>query len=125
MALANLLAPLGGWLADRVRRGPLMITTDLLTAGVVSLLLLVHDRADLWLLYLVATGYGLSQVVFGPAMNGLVQQLVEPDLLGPANGTLTTVRQSLRLIGPLLRAGPFAWKGGGLVAVLDAATLLM
>lgn len=125
IAVPNLLAPLGGWLADRVRRRPLMITTDLVSAGTVGLLLLVRDRGDLWLIYLVAAAYGTSQVVFSPAMTGLVQQLVEPELLGPANGALTTVRQSLRLVGPLLGAGLFAWAGGGVVATLDAATFVV
>ena len=125
VAIPNLVAPLAGWLADRVRRRSLMITVDLLSAASVSLLLLVHDRSDLWLLYLVAGCYGLSQVVFSPAMTGLVQQLVDDELLGPANGVLTTVRQSLRLVGPLIGAGLFAWQGGWLVAVIDSATFLV
>jgi MFS family permease len=124
VAIPSLLAPLGGWLADRVRRRPLMISVDLLTGAAVSLLLLVRDRSDLWLIYVVAACYGASQVVFSAAMSGLVQQLVPADLLGPANGALTTVRQSLRLVGPLLGAGLYAWHGGGVVAVIDALTFV-
>lgn len=125
LALPSLLAPLGGWLADRVRRRPLMVTVDLTTGAVVLLPLLVDGRSDLWLLYAVAVAYGLSQTVFSAAMNGLVQQLLPEDLLGPANGALSTVRHSLRLVGPLLGAGLFAWQGGAAVAVVDAATFVV
>ena len=125
MAAPSLLAPLGGWLADRLPRRPLMLTVDLLTAAVVLTLLLVHTRADLWIIYAVAVGYGASQVVFAAAMAGLVQQLLPAELLGQANGTLQTVRQGLRLVGPLAGAALFAWRGGGLVAIADAATFVV
>ena len=121
-AAPSLAAPLGGWLADRVRRRRLMIIVDLVAGAAVALLLLVHDRSQLWLVYAVAVVYGSSKVVFTPAMRGLVQQLVPHSSLGAANGALTTVRQSLRLVGPLLGATLFAATGGGTVALLDVAT---
>src|SRR5207245_2259712 len=40
----SLLAPLGGLLADRVRRRPLMIVSDCVLGAFVLVLLLVHDR---------------------------------------------------------------------------------
>jgi MFS family permease len=45
-----LAAPLGGLLADRGRRRPLMIASDCVLGLAVLLLLLVHDRGDAWLL---------------------------------------------------------------------------
>lgn len=125
LAVPSLLAPLGGWLADRVRRRPLLIATDLATGLVVLSLLFVHDRGQLWLIYAVAALYGLSQTVFSAAMSAVVQLIVPESLLGPANGGLQTVRQSLRLIGPLLGAALYAWHGGAVVAVVDAATFVV
>src|SRR5919109_4644709 len=50
-ALASLAAPLGGLVVDRRRKRPLMVATHLALAAVMCLLLLVHDRGDIWLLY--------------------------------------------------------------------------
>jgi MFS family permease len=48
-----LLAPLAGLLVDRVRRRPLLIVANVTGAAVLSPLLLVHTRADVWLIYAV------------------------------------------------------------------------
>jgi len=47
MAGPGLLGPLGGLLADRVRRRHLMVTLNVLSAGAVLLLWFVHDRDQL------------------------------------------------------------------------------
>src|SRR5262245_63774499 len=49
LAFGNPAAPLGGLLADRVRRRPLMIATDFALAAAVLVLLFVHNRSDAWL----------------------------------------------------------------------------
>src|SRR3954447_18619328 len=54
LGVGALFGPLGGLLADRVRRRPLMIVTNCALGTAVLLLLLVHDRSDAWLIYLVA-----------------------------------------------------------------------
>ena len=66
-ALAGLVAPLGGLVVDRVRKRPLMIGTHVALAGVMCLLLFVHDRSDVWLLYVVTALYGLGGDVFAAA----------------------------------------------------------
>ena len=63
--------------------------------------------------------------MFNAAISGLVQAMLPMDLVGPANGLLATVRQGLRLIGPLVGAGLFAVAGGRWVATLDAVTLVL
>ena len=45
--------------------------------------------------------------------------------LGQANGSLSTVRESLRLIGPAAGAGLYAWLGGQATALLDATTFVI
>jgi MFS family permease len=47
LSLSSVAAPLAGLLADRVRRRPLLIATDLIVAASVTPLLLVHHRAGL------------------------------------------------------------------------------
>jgi Na+/melibiose symporter-like transporter len=124
LALPGLLAPLAGVLVDRLPRRKVMIVTDLSTAVVVLSLLFVRDRDQLWLIYLVAFCYGLSLFVFLSARSAYLQGMLDEQLLGPANGLLTTVREAMRLVGPLVGAALFALIGGGAVAVLDAATFV-
>ncbi|HEY8582943.1 MAG TPA: MFS transporter, partial [Capillimicrobium sp.] len=119
-----LLAPLTGLLADRVRRRPLLIVTNLLTAVAVLPLLTVDGPGDVWLLYVVGALYGLSSTVIGAGQNGLLVTVVPDRLLPAANGALQTAREGLRMIAPLVGAGLFAAFGGGAVAVLDALTFL-
>jgi MFS family permease len=54
----QLLSPLSGLLVDRVRRRPLLLIVNLVTAGVVLLLLAAGDRV--WMLYAVGAVYGAS-----------------------------------------------------------------
>jgi len=124
LGLPYVLAPLGGLLVDRVRRRPLMMTVDLLSGVAVLLLLLVHRREDVWLIYVVAALYGASMLVFQSARSALVFTLLPDALLEAGNSALTTVREGLRLVGPLTGVGLYARFGGGVTAALDAATFL-
>ena len=122
LGLGAFAAPLGGLLADRVRRRPLMIACDLARGASVLLLLLVHDRSDAWVIYLVALLYGAVGMVFYPAQTALLRVMLPEELLADANGALSTMRQGLRIVAPLAGAGLYAAFGGGPVVVLDAAT---
>lgn len=122
LALGNLAGPLGGLLADRVRRRPLMIVTDCVLGVSVLALLFVHDSGDAWLIYLVAFLYGVGGSVFYPARAALLRLMLPEELLADANGALSATQQGLRIIAPLAGAGLYAAFGGGVVAVLDSAT---
>jgi Na+/melibiose symporter-like transporter len=124
LALPGLLAPLAGVLVDRLPRRKIMIVTDLATALVVLSLLFVRGIDQLWLIYVVAFLYGVSLFVFLSARSAFVQGMLPEELLGQANGVLTTVREAMRLVGPLVGAALFATIGGGAVAVVDAATFV-
>ena len=119
-ALASLAAPLGGLLVDRVSKRPLMIATHVALAGIVCLLFFVDDERQMWLLYLVTALYGLGGDIFGAARSAMLPD----ELLGEANGALQSVREGLRLVAPLAGAGIYAAFGGGIVALVDAASFL-
>jgi MFS family permease len=123
-ALAGVIAPLGGLVVDRLPKRPLMIATHVALAGVMCLLLLVHDRGDVWLLYTVTALYGLGGDIFAAARSAMMKAMVPDELLGDANGALQSVREGLRLIAPLAGAGLYAAFGGGVVALVDAGTFL-
>ena len=125
LGLPTLLAPLGGLIIDRFRRRQVMIVVDLVTAVALLALLFVHERSDLWIIYAVAAIYGASLVTFQSARSALLHTMLREEELGQANGSLSTVRESLRLIGPAAGAGLYAWLGGQSTALLDAATFVI
>lgn len=111
-------APLVGWVVDRYRRRPFFIAANLAAAVLLGPLLTVRDRSDVWIIYLVAALYGLSSITVTAVLNGLIRHLVPAGLLADANGALQTVRQGLRLVGPLTGAGIYAAVGGWLLVTL-------
>ncbi|WP_349877779.1 MFS transporter [Micromonospora sp. HUAS YX12] len=110
------LAPLVGWVVDRVPRQRLFVLLNAGTAVLLLPLLTVHDDSRLWVVYTVAAGYGLSYLALGATVTALVQELVPGALLPDANGATQTVKQGLRLAGPLLGAGLFVVLGGPALA---------
>jgi MFS family permease len=123
-ALASFAAPLGGVVVDRLPKRPLMIATQLTLAGVMCLLLLVHDRSDMWLLYLVTALYGLGGDVFAAARAAMLKAMLPDELLGDANAAYQSIREGLRIVAPLAGAGIFAAAGGSVVALVNAGTFL-
>ena len=121
-AVASLLAPVGGLVVDRMPKRPLMIGTHLALAAVMCLLLLVHDRSDLWLLYLVTALYGLGGDLFAASRSAMLKAMLPGELLAEANGALQTLREGLRIFAPLAGAGLYAVTGGSAVALVDAGT---
>ena len=123
LGLGNLAGPLGGLVADRFKRRPLMIACDCVLGLSVLVLLFVHGRHDIWLIYLVALLYGAVGTVFYPAQSALLRVMLPEELLADANGALSSMRQGLRIVAPLAGAGLYAAFGSGRpVAIFDAAT---
>lgn len=125
MAVPYALAPLGGWLVDRFRRRPFLVVANLASALMLLPLFLVRDAADVWIIYMVAALYGISSVTIAAALSGLLKELLADELLADANGALQTVKEGLRLGGPLAGAALFATFGGAAVAAIDAVTFLI
>jgi MFS family permease len=123
-ALASLAAPLGGLVVDRLPKRRLMIVTHVVLAGVMCLLLFVHNRGDMWLLYAVTALYGLGGDIFGAARSAMMKSMLPDELLGDANAAFQSVREGLRLVAPLAGAGIYAAFGGPVVALVNAGTFL-
>ena len=119
-----LTGPASGLIVDRVRRRPLLVGANLGAAVLVSPLLLVHGRGQVWIIYLVMAGYGAVNSMITSAQTALLPALVPGDLLGDANAMLQLASQGLRVITPLAGAGLLAWAGPQPVIVLDAATFV-
>lgn len=124
-ALGSLTGPLGGVLIDRVRRRPLLIAGNLATAVLVLVLLFVRDHDQVWLIYLVMVGYGVSGALLGSGQVAMLKTVVPDELLGDANGLVQTLNQGLRLVTPLLGVGLLTAFGPVPVIIGDAVTFLV
>ena len=120
--LPYLAAPLLGQLVDRVKRRPLLITTNALCGVTVLSLLTVHSQAQLWVMYVVSFAYGTAGIIIAAGGAGLLKDLLADEDLATANAARTTISQGLRIVSPLAGAALYTRFGGGSVAVLDATT---
>lgn len=125
MALPAIASPLFGVAIDRFPRRQLMIATDVGMAAAVLALLFVDGRDDVWIIFVVGVLYSVGTPVFGSAKAGLLRGMLAEEHLAAANGALESMRQALRIGAPLAGAGLYAAFGGGVVAVVDAATFLV
>ncbi|MFF2020267.1 MFS transporter [Streptomyces sp. NPDC058171] len=117
----TLFGPVLGTLADRTRRRPLLVRTQLALALLLLTLCAVDSADRLWLLFTVLVLYGATGVVQDAARGALGPRVVDRELLGDFNGLRTTAGEGVKLVAPLLGAALYAVHGGAAVAVLTAA----
>jgi MFS family permease len=125
MVVPALFAPLYGMYIDRIRRKPLLVWGNVISALMVLPLLVVRDAGDVWIVYLVSFLYGISFVVLPAGLNGLLKEMVPDRLLVEANSSLQTTKEGFRLVGPLVGAALFGRYGGGVVAVVDSLSFVV
>jgi MFS family permease len=121
----TLIGPALGTLADRTRRRPLLIWTNLGLAVVLLTLFAVTTPGRLWILFTVLLLYGSTGVVHDAAESALIATAVDKRLLGDFNGLRMTANESMKLLAPLAGAGLYAAYGGARVALLDAVTFAL
>lgn len=76
LAAPSLAAPPLGHLVDRLRRLPVLVVGNLVTALAMLPLLAVHSRHQVWILYAVALAYGVSFRLLAPAQAGLLRDML-------------------------------------------------
>ncbi|GAB2962642.1 MFS transporter [Streptomyces pseudoechinosporeus] len=121
----TLIGPLLGTLADRTRRRPLLVWTNLGLAALLLSLLAVDSPGTLWILFAVLLVYGATGVVHDAAESALVATAVDERLLGDFNGLRMSANEGMKLVAPLAGAGLYAAFGGAGVALLDALTFVL
>jgi len=121
----TLASPLFGLLADRVKRKPLLVCSNLVAAAAVMGLVAVRSPSDIWILYLVTVVYGALGSLNGAAQSGLLRTMLSDADLGAANAMFMTIDQGLRILTPLVGAGLYAVYGGPALAFVTAALLVV
>jgi MFS family permease len=120
--LPSLFGPAGGVIADRLHRQRLLIRLNIASAVVLLGLLAVRSTAEVWIIFVVMTWYGIVLMVTGPAESALFAEMLPLELRQRVNGWQLGLQETGRLVAPLAGAGLFALAGGGVVAAADAAT---
>nr|WP_223186486.1 MFS transporter [Streptomyces sp. CBMA29] len=123
---ALLIGPFAGVFADRWDRRRTMVVTDLLRAGAVATMLLVHRPGQVWLIYVaLIVEAGFSQF-FTPARKALVPVLVgRGPRLGAANSFAALVSGTVQLVGGPLGGALYVAFGFTAVVAVDTATYLV
>jgi len=119
------LGSLAGVFVDRWNRRWTMIVADLARAGILLLLLFVHSRDLLWVIYAVALIEQIISQFFIPAKGAIIPNLVEEQHLMPANSLNSTADAITRLVGPPLGGALLALFGLSSVVLVDSASYLI
>jgi predicted MFS family arabinose efflux permease len=123
---ALVLGPVAGVLADRWDRRRMMIFTDVMRVPAVSLMFLVHDPDQVWIIYLALVAESAFSQLFGPAQRAIVPALVgRGDRLATANSLSALVSGIVRLVGGPLGGAIYALGGFTMVVAIDVGSYLV
>ncbi len=121
-----LISAPAGVLADRLDRRWLLVSLDLLRAAVLVMLAFAAASGvgPAGLLALVAVGYTLA-APYRPALTAALPLVAGEDGLALANAQVSTVRQVMTFVGPLIGAGLVAVWSPTAAFIVDAASFLV
>ena len=117
----------GGVLADRYSRRLLMISSDVVRAGVTGVFFLIDATGHLSMaqVLVLAACFGAADGFFQPAFGGIVPLVVEQPMLPSANSWLGIARQGSAVVGPALAAGLYGAAGPSTVWAIEAVSFLV
>jgi len=128
----------GGAVVDRMSPRKVLLNSRAVNALLIAILatLVVTGAIQMWEVYILALGIGLSTAFSYPAGGAILPQLLEPEQLAKANATFMGVRQFAMLAGPVIAGFVIAWgsassaqnladaRGMGLAFSVDAVSFL-
>ncbi len=111
----------GGVIADRLSRRVVMLTSDVLrTVAEAGLgIWILIERPPLWGFMALAACVGVGQAFFGPAMTGLMPQVVSAARLQQANALMNVSGSGAQIIGPAIAGAIIAVSNPGWAVVID------
>ncbi|MHA7580872.1 MFS transporter [Paenibacillus vandeheii] len=117
-----LTGPFAGALADRVNRKWLMIVADGARIVIVGGLIFADQ---LWHVYVLLILKSLFDVMFSPAKNGKLKEIVPQEQLGQAMSISSVIEQMSKIVGPALGGLLVAAFGITWCFALDSASFLI
>jgi MFS family permease len=117
---------IGGVLGDRLPRNLVMVGANLLSAAAqgASAGLLLAGVARPWHLAVLAAARGTATALFFPAAQAVVPEIVEAELLQPANALIRLATSSSTVLGAGVGGLAVAAAGPGWAIAFDAFTYL-
>src|SRR4051794_39819035 len=119
------LGLIGGVVADRADRRPILLTSDAIRMVTQALagVLLVSGHAEVWQLAALTAVFGAADSFFSPAFTGLLPMTIaEPHHLQPANALRGMSFSTGSIVGPALGGILVAAIGEGGALLVDAGT---
>src|SRR5579859_7740768 len=94
----------GGAVVDRSSPRRILLISRAWNAAFVAALavLVVTGTIQMWEVYIISLGIGLSTAFVYPAGSAILPQLMEKDQLHAANGMIMFMRQFAMIVGPIL-----------------------
>ncbi len=121
-----LLSPYGGMVADRVDKRKLIMATQA-TAGFLALVLgvvTISGAVELWMVYVIAAGFGTVTAIDNPARQTFVMEMVGPNHLSNAVTLNSVAVNAARIIGPAIGGVLIATLGVGQCFIVNAVSYL-
>jgi MFS family permease len=119
---SGLIAPLGGWLADRCHRRRVMTSSQLAGA---ALFVALSFATDIRLVVALAIAVAAAQMPFTPAASAAVPSLVMEEQLCWANGLMAGAMNVGMVVGPAAAGLLLSVGGTALVFQINAIALLL
>jgi MFS family permease len=116
----------GGVIADRFNKRHILYCTQT-TLGLLALvlgLLVVTHHVRMWMVFCLAVGMGLTQVVDNPSRQTFVIEMVGPELLRNAVTLNSTLVNVARVVGPSIAGVLIATVGTGQCFLINAVSFV-
>jgi len=117
-----IIGPMAGVIVDRVDRRRLMIGTDLFRGVLILGLLLVRQRDQVWIAYVVMALTVGAQAFFEPARTATIPNLTSREELMPANALSSATWSAMLAAGASIGGLVTALSGRNVAFVLNAAS---
>lgn len=114
------MTPLAGGLADRFSRRWLMIASDIVQGVVVLGMLFVHNKSEVWLVYVLLALEVVFASIFEPARNALLPNLTTKEELHAANALSSATWSVALTMGAALGGVVTAFFGRPVAFIVDS-----
>ena len=118
---------IGGVMVDRLPRGRVMLTSDMLRGALVALIatLAFAQVLEIWHVYIASMVFGFVEAFFQPAYTAIVPDLVPSASLPSANSLTNLSGRLTGIVGPALGATIVALGGTPTAFALDALSFFI
>jgi MFS family permease len=124
-AVFALLSPYAGSVVDRLDRRRIMVSADLISAGLISLLLLVRTSGTAWIALVALSGVAGAKAFYSPASSAALPNLVDPGDLPLASVLNGATWGTMLAVGAALGGVAASLVGPHWCFVIDAVSFLL